>query len=83
MATIIGRDVCTALLGLHAWTGCDSVSAFSGQGKIKAVNLIRSNDTYREAFSLLGREWSVTDELFSNLEKLPAACTHAVQRVQQ
>ena len=73
LATIIGRDVCTALLGMHAWTGCDSVSAFSGQGKIKAVNLIRSNDTFQEALSLLGRVWSVADDLFSTLERF--ACS--------
>lgn len=73
LATIIGRDECTALLGVHAWTGCDSVSAFSGQGKIKAVNLMRSNDTFREAFTRLGEEWNVTDELFSILERF--ACS--------
>ena len=63
LANIIGRDVCTALLGLHAWTGCDSVSAFSGQGKIKAFNMIRSCDEFQEVFSLLGREWTIEDEL--------------------
>ena len=71
LANIIGRDVCTALLGLHAWTGCDSVSAFSGQGKIKAFNMIRSCDEFQEVFSLLGREWTIEDELglFCKIEK--------------
>ena len=26
--TILGQDVCQALIGVHAFTGCDSVSAF-------------------------------------------------------
>ena len=73
LATIIGRDVCTALLGEHAWIGCDSVSAFTGQGKIKAVNLICSNDTFWEAFFCLGSEWSVAHELFSNLAKFASS----------
>ena len=38
-----GREICSALPGMHAFTGCDSVSAFSGQGKLKALNLLREN----------------------------------------
>ena len=29
----LGADVCEVLLGMHALTGCDSVSAFGGRGK--------------------------------------------------
>ena len=35
LATIVGKSICTALLGVHACTGCDSVNAFAGQGKLK------------------------------------------------
>ena len=31
---------CAALLGMHAFTGCDTVSALSGQGKLKALKLL-------------------------------------------
>ena len=31
---------CAALPGLHAFTGCDSVSAFAGKGKDKCYNLL-------------------------------------------
>ena len=41
--TILGEDVCQAMIGVHAYTGCDSVSAFGGQGKIKALNLINKS----------------------------------------
>ena len=34
---------CAALPGLHAFTGCDSVSAFAGKGKGKCYNLLRKN----------------------------------------
>ena len=30
LAAALDRDVCTALLGLHPWTGCDTISAFAG-----------------------------------------------------
>ena len=26
LGTALGKEVCEALLGVHAWTGCDSVS---------------------------------------------------------
>jgi hypothetical protein len=41
LATILVRNSCTALSGVQVWTGFDSVSAFSGQENIKAVNLIQ------------------------------------------
>lgn len=34
---------------------------------------MRSNDTFREAFTRLGEEWNITDELFSTLERF--ACS--------
>ena len=37
LAAALSRDVCTALLGLHPCTGCDTISAFAGQGKLKAL----------------------------------------------
>ena len=37
LATIIGRDVCTALLGVHAWISCDSVSSFLARGRSKQL----------------------------------------------
>ena len=33
----LGIDICRSLLGLHALTGCDTVSAFSGKGKKKGL----------------------------------------------
>ena len=30
-ASVLGKDVCSAILGLHAWTGCDTVSLFGGR----------------------------------------------------
>ena len=37
LGTILGEDVCQAMIGVHAHIGCDSVSAFGGQGKIKPL----------------------------------------------
>ena len=37
----LGEDVCKALPGMHALTGCDSTSAFVGKGKRQAFHYVR------------------------------------------
>ena len=69
----IGLQVCKALLGLHAFTGCDSVSSFAGIGKVKPLKILRKNDEFQEVFARLGEEWSVTEELFGKLEAFVCA----------
>ena len=59
--------ICQALVGLHAFTGCDSVSWFAGVGKAKPFNLFRKHADFVDIFTL-GREWRVSDEL-AGLEK--------------
>ena len=39
VSDVLGKDICHALPGLHAFTGCDTVSAFSGRGKLGALRL--------------------------------------------
>ena len=35
-------DTSKAVIGLHSYSGCDSVSAFSGHGKVVGLKLITS-----------------------------------------
>ena len=42
LALVIGDDVCQAFVGLHAFTGCDSVSAFASRGKMGALKKTRN-----------------------------------------
>ena len=69
----IGLQVCKALLGLHAFTGCDSVSSFVGIGKVKPLKILSKNDEFQEVFARLGEEWSVTEEFFGKLEAFVCA----------
>ena len=43
----IGPKICLALRGIHAFTGCDFTSAFSGQGKVKPFKLMRKEKRYQ------------------------------------
>ena len=53
------KKFCSALPGLHAFTGCDSVSAFAGKGKAKCYNLLRKNLGFVETLESLGEKWNV------------------------
>lgn len=65
-----GREVCEALIGLHAFTGCDTVSSFAGKGKIGALKILKRNyGTYSRGFRELGQTWAVTNDLFMVLER--------------
>ena len=64
----VGIDVCRALIGLHAYTGCDTVSAFAGKGKTSALKLLTSNRDIQDTFLELGQEWDLSPELMDKLE---------------
>ncbi len=68
-AAVLGRDVCTALLGFHPWTGCDAISAFAGQGKLKALKILLREQKFIDAFATLGSSWNVANDLFCIIEE--------------
>ena len=68
VSTALGEGLCSSMLGLHAFTGCDTVSAFSGRGKLAALNLLMTNAHFQDAFTNLGEEWQLSDELLKVLE---------------
>uniref|UniRef100_UPI00358F38F6 uncharacterized protein n=1 Tax=Myxine glutinosa TaxID=7769 RepID=UPI00358F38F6 len=68
VADAIGQNVCASLIGLHVYTGCDSVSAFSGRGKLAALKLLKENVQFQAAFTKLGQDWTLSAELLAYLE---------------
>ncbi len=53
----LGHDVCNSLIGMHAYTGCDTVSCFAGKGKLVTINLVKknpSNNVFRQFGPKLG-----------------------------
>ena len=51
----LGDKVANALLGLHAVTGCDTVSAFAGKGKSSAFKLVQRSSAHCDTLSLIGQ----------------------------
>ena len=68
VAATVGTEVCRALIGLHAYTGCDTVSAFAGKGKASALKLLTNNRATQDTFLQLGQEWDLSAELMDKLE---------------
>ena len=57
-----------SLIGMHAYTGCDTVSAFAGKGKAKALKLLTTSRENQDTFTKVGQEWDIPPELTDKLE---------------
>lgn len=64
-----GTHICKTLIGLHAFTGCDSVSAFAGKGKVRALNMVKDCQEAQAVFRKMGNNWNMTDSMLEDLEK--------------
>ena len=63
-----GENISEALPGLHAFTGCDSVSTFSGKGKQSAVKVILKDEGLCETMREFGQSYTVSEELMEKCE---------------
>ena len=54
---------------MHAFTGCDSVSAFSRKGKLSGLKLSIKDGYFRNALAQLGKQRNLSLELFLALQK--------------
>ncbi|XP_056285293.1 uncharacterized protein LOC130203290 isoform X2 [Pseudoliparis swirei] len=54
VSSALGTSVCSALIGIHTFSGCDSTSAFYGKGKKKKFSVACEKGEYLKAFKSLG-----------------------------
>ena len=66
---VTDEQVLAALPGLHDFTGCDTVSAFSGKGKVKALKIMLTDAKFVEFFESIGGDWTMSDEIYSCAEE--------------
>lgn len=72
MALHLGKDISSALIGLHALTGCDSVSSFYGRGKkvcFKVLLAAQDSPEIISALKELGTEFHPNDQLLNHIEQ--------------
>ena len=60
---ILAKSYVQQLPGLHAFTGCDTTSAFVGKGKKKGLDLLEKSETALAAMQKLGESFEVSDSL--------------------
>lgn len=65
----IGQNVCEALPGLHVYSGCDTLSAFAGKGKLAANRALAKSTEFQNTFKQLDMEWDLPDDVYRRLEK--------------
>ena len=61
--------VSMALLGIHSFTGCDTISSFSGKGKVKPLQLMLKNQSCIEFFASFGEKSELSDDHFEIVQK--------------
>ncbi|KAJ8384450.1 hypothetical protein AAFF_G00204710 [Aldrovandia affinis] len=64
----LGDCVCNAVIGMYAYTGCDTLSAFAGRGKLRALKLIMRSEHFQEVFRKLGQSRELSMDLFKKLQ---------------
>ena len=65
---VLGGDVCEALLGMHAITGCDTVSSFAWKRQLPAFQLVKKNISFQEHFARFGLSREFSDADFTKLQ---------------
>ena len=50
----LGGELCLALPGYYAFTGCDTTSAFAGKGKVAPPELLNKNESFCTAMQPIG-----------------------------
>ena len=69
----LGASVCQALPAFHAFTGCDSVSAFVRKGKRGPFKILSKSYDYQKSFTNLGETLTLSDKTSKTIEKFVCA----------
>ena len=79
VAQAYGEELCKALPGLHAFTGCDSVSAFAGRLKVNALQQARRDKSAQKPSKNWERNGTFLTICSRGCRSLPATCTAQLQ----
>ena len=69
LAKSLGKELCSALQGLHVNTGEDCCAAFRGKAKLPALKLMQKHPEYIQAFAKIGDDWKISDVTSEVIEK--------------
>ena len=63
----LGQEKCQAIIGLHIFTRCDSISAFMGKGKTNPLGLMLESEAFCSAFIALRSGWEALDNIIPDV----------------
>ena len=61
IGTKLRQTICEALIGYHAFSDYDSVSAFVDQGKAKGLKMVKNFETFRNTTGGSGQAFIIDD----------------------
>lgn len=70
VARNLGSELSSALVGLHAVSGCDSVSSFTGKSKAKWFNYVKQTPEFISTLASLGKDFTLSTSLADLLESV-------------
>ena len=76
----LGDSICDSLIGLHTFTGCDTVNAFASRGTRSALKLMKNDITNQETFSQVGQSWDVKRHIFKKVQQFTCPMYVAASR---
>lgn len=68
LAGELTQQYCSALLALHAFSGCDTASAFKGKGKLKPLKTLMQKPKFMDTFAKLGDSWEAEGKILDDIE---------------
>ena len=74
-----GQMYSSALMVLHAFTGCDSTSAFKGIGKIKPIKILEKKKHFQNVLAVVGDSWEMSPTLLEVFEEF-TCCMYGFPR---
>ena len=60
---------CAALLGLHAFTGCDSTSSFPGKGNLRPLKVLQNASKFAAVLTIFGNNWELDEKPVKSVEE--------------
>ena len=64
----LGQNRSSALMSLHALTGCDTTSSLKGIGKLKPIKLLQKTEKFEDSLCELGEIWDLEERQHRDIE---------------
>ena len=80
LADELGPDICNALAGYHAFTGCDYTASFFRKGKVRPLAIMEKDDKFIEVFAKLGESADLQPDLLTTIESF-VCCMYGNRKV--